>query len=522
MAAVANTKTLELQPKASEQEASKMSIAVDEDANSLTWAQQFGELKKSWHSAWVCFSCAAIAILIGYDLNLIGSIIANAEFTESFGEFDIGLGVWTLPANRQLAWTICQFVSAMLGAFTVGMISDKWGRKLCGFITVFLTILGTIVELVAPSWGVWALAKVIFGLAMGFMQGNTQTYVSELAPLRIRGFMLSLFQLWIVFGSFLSACVLEGTSNIEGPWSWKAAVVSQLGIGAIVGSLFFFFVPESPYYLAIRGKTTEARDVLVRLRGKEEGFDADDDLQTIMTTIDHERSNANESASYIQCFKGVDRRRTLLACLPMVMQQFGGFPLCTNYMAYFLKQSGLEDAFLITVIASLLSIGAVMVSFALIEKVGRRPQLLAGITLMIPCLLAITILGWYGGNTYAGGRALAAITIIWNILYFVSLGAIGWTIVGEISSTRLRAKTTSIATITNAICNLIWTVAIPYLVNAEEANLGPKAGVVFLGPAFILAIISFFVIPETKGKTFAELDYLFETRTPARKFSQRG
>ncbi|KAK7219446.1 hypothetical protein V2G26_007449 [Clonostachys chloroleuca] len=104
----------------------------------------------------------------------------------------------------------------MLGAFTVGMISAKWGRKLCGFITVFLTILGTIVDLVAPNWGVWVLAKVIFGLAIGFMQGNTQTYISELAPLRIRGFMLSLFQLWIIFSSFLSACALEGTSNIEG------------------------------------------------------------------------------------------------------------------------------------------------------------------------------------------------------------------------------------------------------------------------------------------------------------------
>lgn len=99
-----------------------------------------------------------------------------------------------------------------------------------------------------------------------------------------------------------------------------------------------------------------------------------------------------------------------------------------------------------------------------------------------------------------------------------SLGAIGWTIVGEISSTRLRAKTGALATVTNAVCNMAWAIAIPYLINAEEANLGPKTGVVFLGPAIFLSIVAFFVIPETKGKTFAQLDALFQLRTPARKF----
>ncbi|KAK2757831.1 sugar transporter [Colletotrichum kahawae] len=469
----------------------------EEIQEQLSWSQQFAELKQSYRSALACFACASVAIVIGYDMNLMGSIIANKEF---------------------LAWTISQFCSAMLGAVIVGTASDRFGRRICAFINIALLIIGTVVELVAPNWRVWSVAKVIFGFAMGVMQGNTQTYVAEIAHVRIRGFMLALFQFWLIIGVFLSSCVLEGTSRILGAWSWKAAVVSQFGVGFISLLLFTFLTPESPYYLAGKGQHEKVKIVLRSLRGKEPGYDVEADFDLIMRTIEHEKTTRGETVSFIDCFRGVDLRRTLLACLPMVMQQFSGWSLCGNYLTYFLTLAGLEDAFLITVIANVLSIFAVLLSFSLVEKIGRRPQLLLGLSGMIPCLLAITILGWVGRGTLANGRAPAAFSIIWTILYYISLGAIGWTLVGEISSVRLRAKTTSIATITNAVCNLAWAVAIPYLINEEEANLGPKAGAVFLGPACALAVLAFFVVPETKGKTFAQLDHLFELRTPARKF----
>ncbi|EEU34908.1 uncharacterized protein NECHADRAFT_39701 [Fusarium vanettenii 77-13-4] len=483
-----------------------------------TWGERFLELKKSWRATLASIACSSLAVLIGYDLTLIGSIIANREFVIQFGLYDQDLQVWTLPASRQLVWTICQFVAAIVGAFIVGTLNDMFGRRICFFLTVALTMIGTVTELFSPDWKVWVVAKVLFGLAMGFMQGNTPTYISELAPIHIRGFLLSLFQFWITLGSFLASCVLEGTSHIQGRWSWKAAVVSQFGLGLLSFALFILLVPESPYYLTSKAHYDTALKALQTLRGRESGYSAEADLEVIKTTISHERENSADQASFFDCFKGVDRRRTFLACLPMVMQQFSGFPLCGNYLAYFLSLSGLSNAFLITVISNLLSIVAIGVAFSLIEQVGRRPQLLFGIFFMVPCLIAISILGWVGVGTGGNGRALAAFSVIWNVLYFLSLGAIGWTIVGEISSTRLRAKTTAIATAVNAVINMAWAIAIPYLINADEANLGPKAGLIFLGPLVFLSFIAFWTVPETKGKSFSELDNLFEMRTPARKF----
>ena len=103
----------------------------------------------------------------------------------------------------------------------------------------------------------------------------------------------------------------------------------------------------------------------------------------------------------------------------LIRQHFCGYPLCGNYLAYFLTLSGLTNAFLLTMISLLLAIFAVLLSFSLIEHVGRRKQLLAGVFGMLPCLLAITILGWVGRGTLANGRALAAFSIMWSVFYYL-------------------------------------------------------------------------------------------------------
>lgn len=383
-----------------------------------------------------------------------------------------------------------------------------------------LTIAGTLAELFSTNWKLWIVAKLLMGAAMGSMQGNTQTYVSEVTPVAIRGFTLSLFQFWIILGSLVASCVLQGTSSIEGPWSWKAAVATQFVPAVLCIALFVPFVPESPYYLVSKGRLDAARAAVAKLRPVRDGFDPDSEVQAIKATLDHERRERTEGSqpSYLECFQRTDLRRTLIACLPVVSQLFMGYPLCGNYLAYFLVNSGIDNPFLITVISMVCALVSAGVAFFLIERVGRRPQILIGSYGMVACLLVVGILGFFGRGTMWNSRVLAAFCIIWALFYYASVGAVGWTIVGEISSPRLRAKTTSLAAISSSVFNMAWSIAIPYLVNAEEANLGAKSGLIFFGFSVLFTIASFLCIPETKGKTFDELDGLFAARTPARKF----
>ncbi|KAF4783358.1 Major facilitator superfamily domain, general substrate transporter [Colletotrichum scovillei] len=282
---------------------------------------------------------------------------------------------------------------------------------------------------------------------------------------------------------------------IDNSWSWKASVITQFGPAILSLALFIPLVPESPYYLINKGRLDDARNALNKIRGKG-SFDVDAEIREIQATLEQERQQSSH----------------------VVMQIFIGYPLCGNYLAYFLTLSGVDDAFVITIISVLCSMFAAIFAFFLIGRVGRRPQLMFGTYGMLVCLLVVSLLGFFGRGENWNSQALAAFCIIWSIFYYMSVGAVGWTIVGEISSSRLRAKTTSLAAISGSICNMGWSIAIPCLVNTEEANLGPKAGLVFLGSGTVLAVVAFFSVPETKGRTFHELDSLFLARVPARKF----
>ncbi|KKY14257.1 putative mfs hexose transporter [Diplodia seriata] len=469
--------------------------------------------------------CSTTPILIGYDMTLVGSIIANEEFIQAFGVYDRNIDGWILPADHQLIWTIVQYVSAAGCAFLAGFLNDICGRRVCFFLTISLTVAGALVELFSPDWKVWIAAKLLMGMAMGSMQGNTQTYVSEITPAEIRGFTLSLFQFWILLGSLIASCVLQGTAGIEGGWSWKAAVATQFGPAALCLALFVPFVPESPYHLVAKGRLDDARAALGKIRGgAQDGFDADEEVCAMQSTLDHERRSraaaaaATQQTSYSECLRGTHLRRTLIACLPVVMQLFMGYPLCGNYLAYFLTLAGIDDAFLITLISALCSLVSAALAFFLIERVGRRPQLLFGVCGMLGCLLVIGLLGFFGSGEVWNSRAVSAFCIVWAVLYYMSVGAVGWTIVGEISTARLRAKTTSLAAVSSSVFNMAWSIAIPYLVNAEKADLGAKCGLIFFGFGLCFGVAAFFSIPETKGKTFGELDALFAASTPSRKF----
>ncbi|PYH87219.1 maltose permease [Aspergillus uvarum CBS 121591] len=486
---------------------------------SSSFQDQLRAVEANKRACLAAFACSTTPILIGYDLTLIGSVIANTEFVHHFGRYDEAQQVWSLPANYQLVWSIVQYVSAMSSALGSGYLNDTLGRRVGFFTTVCLTISGTFVELFSPNWKVWIVAKVLMGAAMGSMQANTQTYVSEITPTSIRGLALSLFQFWIIIGQLIATCVLEGTSHVGDAWSWKGAVVSQFGPAALCVGIFVLFVPESPYYLVSKDRMDDARKALARLRVADH-IALDEELSHIQETLLHER-RAQQSASSVpirECFQGTNLRRTLLACLPVVMQILTGYPLCSNYLAYFLSLSGFSNAFLITLISVLCSLVAALFAFVLIERVGRRRQMLAGCAGMLVCLLVVSVLGFEGLGQAWNYRALAAFCIIWALFYYASVGAVGWAIVGEISSARLRAKTTSIAALSSNLSNMVWSIAIPYLVNADEANLGAKAALPFLGAGLVLTALCFFCLPETKGLSFARLDALFEARTPARKF----
>lgn len=114
--------------------------------------------------------------------------------------------------------------------------------------------------------------------------------------------------------------------------------------------------------------------------------------------------------------------------------------------------------------------------------------------------------------------AIATLMDIWTFLYQMTVGPICFVIISEISATRLRTKTIAIATAVQAIASIVFTVAMPYMLNSDEANWGAKSGFLFGGVSLFCLVWCHFRLPESRGRTFEELDILFQKKIPARKF----
>lgn len=115
--------------------------------------------------------------------------------------------------------------------------------------------------------------------------------------------------------------------------------------------------------------------------------------------------------------------------------------------------------------------------------------------------------------------AQASLMDIWTFCYQMTVGPICFVLISEISSTRLRGRTIAIATAVQAVASIIFTVAIPYMLAPNEANWKGRAGYLFGGISAICLAWCYFRLPESRKRTFEEIDILFEKKVSARKFS---
>lgn len=150
-------------------------------------------------------------------------------------------------------------------------------------------------------------------------------------------------------------------------------------------------------------------------------------------------------------------------------------------------------------------------------NLGRRTIYGSGMVLMTAILFIIGFLSIPSNNTGAIW-AMASMMDIWTFIYQMTVGPICFVIISEISATRLRTKTIAIGTAVQAAASIIFTVAVPYMLNSDEGNWGGKTGFLFGGISFLCLLWCYFRLPESRGRTYEELDILFQRRVPAREF----
>jgi MFS transporter, SP family, general alpha glucoside:H+ symporter len=149
---------------------------------------------------------------------------------------------------------------------------------------------------------------------------------------------------------------------------------------------------------------------------------------------------------------------------------------------------------------------------------GRRTLFIWGLVALTFLQLLIGVLDCVPGRPSSVIWAEASLMLVWNFFYDISVGPICFVLLSECSATRVRSKTIATATAAQALLGIVMTVAIPYMINPAEANMQGKLGFFFGGLASLCLVWSYFRVPETSGRTYDELDLLFDWNIPARKF----
>ncbi|KAJ4348198.1 uncharacterized protein N0V89_009570 [Didymosphaeria variabile] len=454
------------------------------------------------------------SIMIGYENLALSVCLAMPAFQMTFAS-EIN-GVLLIPAHWQSLWNAMFNVMTIVGSIAAGPIQDWLGRRAVFLTVILVASAGIAIAFVSERPATYLGAKILTGFALGASMVGTQTFVSEITPLPMRGIALSINTVALNLGLLVAISATFSRIAIIDPLAFRVVFAGAWAFPAAL-ALGLPFVPESPYWLVMRGKHEQARKSLVRLSPFEE--DIDTRLVNIQHTVELERRQQAEAGLLFECFKGSNLRRTLITLICFYMSFTVGSVLSAN-SPYFLNQSGLSSntVLMITQIGVSMGVLSSIVNLFLMMKFNHRILMFSGVGI---CILAYLTMGIAG----AMPRTTKTMTVVGIALQFSTLSygpAVGaaMAVAGEVSATRLRANSLALGNGFQGVAGTFWQAVLPYLFNQDQADLGGNLGWIFFGIAVLHAALLYFFVPGTKGRTFKELDIMFEKKLPARAFEK--
>ncbi|KAF5559111.1 general substrate transporter [Fusarium phyllophilum] len=425
-------------------------------------------VRKFWRLYITGLGVSLAGMYAGYANSVIGSVIANEGFIEYFATVkDPQTGKPALNSQHISLWAACYFVTSILIQSIAPVTADKFGRKFNMWgVTLFLT-LSIVIQVIAPNWWTLLIASLVAGCAGGMMGTSVMVYMSEVALPQFRGALLGSFSLAFALGQVFLAIALKVLKETN-PMAFRHIFYSEF----VFTGLWLFpmlYLPETPSnmedvpWYAPKGRHDEGKKALKRLVGNVEGYDVDREYSVIQYEMDESSATAkssNENSDWKALFTNkINMKRAVISTLPFTFQNVVGVPLMFGYTTYFFQLAGVSDPFLGNMVNQMVLVVGIIISFYTVDKVGRR-------TLVI-----------------GGGAAMATILTI------------------------------------QYATGILFNYTVPLMLSNQNAGWGQKIGLFFGGIILVYLIPCILMFPETKGRTYHELDELFERRVPAWKFA---
>lgn len=455
-------------------------------------------------------------IMDGYDGALLGSLSAFPSFRSHFGVYIDEKSGYQIPANWQVALGVSSSIGNIVGIYIGAITTDRFGYRKsllmwltwltgCIFISFFANSISTIFA-----------GELLCGLAWGVFTTMAPAYASEVCPVVLRGYLEIFVVLCWGIGQFLSYAVLLTLNSHMSIWGWRIPFAVQWVWPAIIFPLAIF-APESPWWHVRKGRIAEAEKSLMRLVSSSNREGAKRAVALMVETNNLEVA-MHEGVSYIDCFRGTNLWRTEISCVAWSIQVWCGF-IISSYATYFYELAGLKsvDAYKMSVGQGGLHFLFTLLSIPLTAVVGRRRIYTWGIVWMATMMFLIGFVA-LAPQTSAVGYASSALFLSWYCCYELTIGPVAYIIVGEVSSARLRNKTIGLARNTYNVVSIINYFVAPYVLNPSKGNWKGKTGFLTGGLCVLSLLWTILRLPETKGRTYEELDILFAKGLKAREF----
>jgi sugar porter (SP) family MFS transporter len=424
-------------------------------------------------------------ILFGYDLGVIAGILVLLSKD------------WHLTAFTKGAVTASLSIGAMIGAALAGRIAEQLGRRSTIMIAAGIVIVGTVACMLAQNVGTMTVTRGIIGLGIGCSSATVPTYLSELAPARLRGAMSALNQIFIVSGILIAFLVdywLASTGNWRGMFAGALIPAGILLVG-------LFFLPETPRWLLKRGREQEARAVLNSTHG-EAGTDAE--IAQIREVI---RLDTEQQSRWRDLLAPWVRPMLVVALLLAIGQQFSGVNAINAYFPTMLVSLGFTTS---TALLSAVALGVTKLVFTawvvfVVDRWGRKPLLLIGNVIMAATLIAagFVILDVHNKTT------LGSLTLVLLILYLAGYelgwGAVVWVMMAEVFPLKVRAAGMGVSAVVLWAATGIITGIFPTMSDPKKLGLGHSMWV-FAAVNIVLFFLVRWLVPETKGRSLEEIE----------------
>ncbi len=434
------------------------------------------------YTIFISFVAALGGLLFGFDVGIIAG--AGPFFTEAFQLSSI-----------QEGWAYSSLLfGAIAGAAATGKLTDSWGRKKILVIVAIVFALTSLWSGLAEGLTSLVLARIVGGLAVGAVSAVTPMYISEVAPAKYRGSLVSMYQLFIVTGILASYLINYKLHDI-GPDNWRWMFATGI-FPSILFLVLLFFIPNSPRFLYLKGKKEQALAVLEKINGKSL---AKKELASI-ETID-----IGKKSSYKMLLDPSLRKVMYVGFMMAVFLQLSGINTIIDYAPKILATANwdMDAGLLATFGVGLVNFLATWVSIFIIDKYGRRPMYIIGSIGMVVALLGLTIAGFLGQFS---GILVLVLIMIYIIFFAAFIGPVFWTYISEIFPNRLRGIAMSVPVFSQWVLNALVVLIFPFLL--KKLDTGPTFAILTL---FALWQLYFVVknMKETKGKSLEEIEQLW-------------